>query len=154
MPNFQIELQLNEGEPALNLEALIPQAAKTTLTQQQVSDDVILTVMVTDDEELQRLNRDYRQEDKPTDVLSFEDGTVWPDGNRYLGDIAISLPTAARQAAQAGHALTDEVALLTVHGVLHLLGHDHAESEEKALMWQAQADVLATLGISISLEYL
>jgi len=154
MPNFQIELQLNQGDAALNLEALIPQAAIATLHQQSFADDAVLTVMVTDDEELQRLNRDYRQENKPTDVLSFEDGSLWPDGNRYLGDIAISLPTAARQAEQVGHLLIDEVTLLTVHGVLHLLGHDHAEPEEKALMWQAQADVLTKLGISMSLDHL
>lgn len=154
MPNFQIELQLNQGGPALDLETHIPQAAIATLQQQQFSDDAILTVMVTDDAELQRLNRDYRQEDKPTDVLSFEDGSVWPDGNRYLGDIAISLPTAAQQAEQAGHQLIEEIALLTVHGVLHLLGHDHAEAEEKTIMWQAQADVLTALGISMSLDHL
>lgn len=152
MANFQIELQFKQRDgDAARWETLLTDAAKATLTQQRVDGDVLLTILVTDDAELHQLNRDYRDEDKPTDVLSFEDGTVWPDGNRYLGDIAISLETAARQAAQRGHALTDEMGLLTVHGVLHLLGHDHAEPEEKAAMWGAQADILHTMGISVSL---
>ena len=154
MPNFQIELQLSQDEPTLELETFLPKIAIATLTQQHVDSDAVLTIMVTDDAELQQLNRDYRNEDKPTDVLSFEDGSIWPDGNRYLGDIAISLETAGRQAKQAGHALTDEMALLTAHGVLHLLGHDHAEEGEKAAMWQAQNEILRGLGILISLENL
>jgi probable rRNA maturation factor len=67
----------------------------------------------------------------------------------YLGDIAISLPRATAQAEAAGHPVAAELQLLTVHGVLHLLGHDHAEPEEKAAMWAAQAAVLATLGVTL-----
>lgn len=155
MAKFQIELQLSTGDSAaLQLESYLPKVAITTLNQQGVTEDSVLTILVTNDPELQQLNRDYRQEDKPTDVLSFADGTIWPDGNRYLGDIAISIDSAERQATQAGHPVLAEMALLTIHGILHLLGHDHAEPDDKALMWQAQDEVLATLGISISLDYL
>ena len=148
MPNFQVEFQFNQlDSKTAAWEALLTKAALATLTHQQMSEDAILTILVTDDAELQRLNRDYRDEDKPTDVLSFEDGSMWPDGNRYLGDIAISLETAGRQAEQAGNRLDDEMVLLTVHGVLHLLGHDHAEPEEKAMMWEAQKTILQQLGL-------
>ena len=149
MTTFHIELQIDQGEPA-TLEPLIHKIAVATLKQQQVTAEAVLTILITDDEELQTLNKTYRNEDKPTDVLSFEDGTEWPDGKLYLGDIAISHQMAERQAAQGGHKLLDEVALLTAHGVLHLLGHDHAEPEEKAIMWQAQGAVLAQFGINVS----
>lgn len=155
MPNFQVEFQVNQVDEATpQWEVLLTKVAVATLKQQQVDEDCILTILVSDDAELHRLNRDYRDEDKPTDVLSFEDGSMWPDGNRYLGDIAISIETAERQAVEAGHELSDEMVLLTVHGVLHLLGHDHAEPDEKAEMWSAQAEVLTLLGISMSLDHL
>ncbi|MCK7481783.1 MAG: rRNA maturation RNase YbeY [Candidatus Moduliflexus flocculans] len=99
------------------------------------------------------MNRDYLGIDAPTDVLSFPasetDGSqIDPEaGSPYLGDILISLPYAARSAAQAGHPLEAEVQLLVVHGVLHLLGHDHAKVREKAKMWKAQAEILESLGL-------
>ena len=102
-----------------------------------------LTLLLTDDEQLQTLNRSYRGYDEVTDVLSFEDGSEIPGVGLYLGDIAISVAQAERQAAQQeGQTLLDELRLLTVHGVLHLLGHDHAEADEKARMWAAQDEVL------------
>jgi len=78
-------------------------------------------VRLMDDEEIQRLNREFRQHDTPTDVLSFP---ALP-GGAYLGDIAISRDTAARQARTQGHSLETEIKILLLHGVLHLLGHDH-----------------------------
>lgn len=75
------------------------------------------------DRTLRRLNRDFRGKDKSTDVLSFP-GEETPEG-RHLGDIVVSIPTAARQAAERGATLLEEVKLLLLHGVLHCLGHDH-----------------------------
>ncbi|MDQ1347767.1 MAG: putative rRNA maturation factor [Acidobacteriota bacterium] len=72
---------------------------------------------------VRRLNRDFRGQDKTTDVLSFP-GDESPEG-RHLGDIVISVPTAERQAADRGAALEQEIKLLLLHGVLHCLGHDH-----------------------------
>ncbi len=69
-------------------------------------------------------------------------------GSPYLGDILISIPRATEQARAAGHPVEAEVQLLVVHGTLHLMGHDHAETEEKERMWKAQAGVLARLGLS------
>jgi probable rRNA maturation factor len=109
-----------------------------------------LTLLLTDDAQIQQLNRDFRGEDKPTDVLSFPAGATLPgmgEAVAYLGDIAISAPYAQRQAQAAGHPLTAELQLLAIHGVLHLLGYDHGEPEEKADMWAAQTAVLAALGL-------
>jgi probable rRNA maturation factor len=80
--------------------------------------------------------------------LSFPASESDPEtGARYLGDILISVSRAAEQAKTAGYDVRDELQLLVVHGVLHLLGHDHAEAEGKARMWAAQSEVLERLGL-------
>jgi len=132
---------------------LLERAAQAALENQSESLDSELTIVLTDDAHIQELNRDYLGIDAPTDVLSFPaseiDGSeIDPEtGASYLGDILISLPYAAKSAAQAGHPLETEVQLLVVHGVLHLLGHDHARVREKAKMWKAQAEILKSLGL-------
>lgn len=127
---------------------LLEHAAKAALEHQSASLDSDLTIVLTDDERIQELNRDYLGIDAPTDVLSFPASETDPEtGSPYLGDILISLPYAAKSAAQAGHSLEVEVQLLVVHGVLHLLGHDHAKAREKARMWKAQAEILQALGL-------
>ncbi|MGH2523455.1 MAG: rRNA maturation RNase YbeY, partial [Anaerolineales bacterium] len=89
--------------------------------------------------------------DYPTDVLSFPSEETDPEtGMRYFGDIAISFPHAHAQAAAGGHPVAAELQLLVVHGVLHLLGHDHAKRAEKARMWAAQAEILKKLKAPIS----
>lgn len=138
----------NEAFPKLDVAAL-QEAAQATLSEQGVEEDIDLAILLADDAEIQALNRDYRGYDKPTDVLSFEAHERDPEtGTLYLGDIIISLERAAAQAERGGHPLLAETQLLVVHGVLHLLGHDHAEAEEKAEMWQHQAKILARLGLS------
>jgi probable rRNA maturation factor len=108
-----------------------------------------LTVVLTDDEQLQQLNRDYLGIDSPTDVLSFPAAETDPEtGMPYLGDVLISVPRAESQARAAGHPLQSEVQLLVVHGVLHLLGFDHAQVEERARMWAAQDEVLTGIGLA------
>ena len=133
---------------------LVERAVKAALAHQSQSPDSDLTIVLTDDVQLRELNRDYLGIDEPTDVLSFpaseSDGSeIDPEtGARYLGDILISMPYAARSAEQAGHPLESEMQLLVVHGVLHLLGHDHGGTDEKARMWKAQAEILESLGLS------
>ncbi len=113
------------------------------------SADGDLSIVLTDDAQLHQLNRDYLGVDAPTDVLSFPASETDPEtGASYLGDVLISIPRAEAQAQSAGHPLEAEVQLLVVHGVLHLLGHDHAEPEDKARMWAAQAQVLDKLGLA------
>lgn len=108
-----------------------------------------LTLVITDDDEVAELNRQYRGVDGPTDVLSFPaqeptPGFVSaPEMAAYLGDILIAFPFTQRQAAGLGRSLRDELQLLAVHGVLHLLGYDHAEPAEEAAMWARQDAILA-----------
>jgi len=127
---------------------LLRGTALTALEQQSASVDMDLTIVLTNDDKIRELNRDYLGLDNPTDVLSFPAKEIDPEtGVPYLGDILISLPRATEQARIAGHTLEAEAQLLVVHGILHLLGHDHAEAEEKAKMWTAQAEVLERLGL-------
>jgi probable rRNA maturation factor len=127
---------------------LIERAVQATLKHQSQSLDCDLTFVLTDDAQLKELNRDYLGIDAPTDVLSFPASESDPEtGARYIGDVIISMPYATRSAEKAGHGLEAEVQLLVVHGVLHLLGHDHAEAEEKERMWKAQAEILESLGL-------
>ena len=132
---------------------LLERAVNSTLANQSKSLDSELTIVLTDDSKIQKLNREYLGLDEPTDVLSFPasetDGSeIDPEtGARYIGDIVISLPYAARSAEKAGHPLESEVQLLVVHGVLHLLGHDHAKAKAKTKMWKAQAEILESLGL-------
>jgi len=137
--------------------ALLERAARLTLdTSIPVSEgfdfalaSADMTIVLTDDEQLHELNREYLGVDSPTDVLSFPAAESDPEtGTTYLGDILISIPRATQQAQAAGHSVEDEVQLLVVHGTLHLLGHDHATATEKARMWHAQAEVLSGLGLS------
>jgi len=98
-----------------------------------------LSVTVTDDETVRSLNREYAGEDEVTDVLSFsqregEEFVSPPEGAPQLGEVVIAYPQATRQAAERGRAATEEVTRLLVHGVLHLLGYDHAEPEEARRM--------------------
>ena len=127
---------------------LIERATSAVLEHQSQPLDSELTVVLTDDARLKELNRDYLGIDAPTDVLSFPASETDPEtGARYIGDLLISVPRAKSQAAAAGHPLESEVQLLVVHGVLHLLGHDHADPKEKAHMWKAQAEILERLGL-------
>ena len=127
---------------------LLERAASAALEHEMQSLDSELTIVLTNDARLQELNRDYLGIDAPTDVLSFPASELDPEtGARYIGDILISVARAESQATAAGHAFESEVQLLVVHGVLHLVGHDHAEATEKARMWKAQAETLARLGL-------
>ena len=127
---------------------LIERAVNATLANQSESLDSELTIVLTNDIQIQELNRDYLGIDAPTDVLSFPASETDPEtGARYIGDILISVPYAAKSAEKAGHPLESEVQLLVVHGVLHLLGHDHAEPKKKSRMWKAQREILVTLGL-------
>jgi len=127
---------------------LLERAARTALEHESESLDSDLSIILTDDARLHELNLNYLGVDAPTDVLSFPASETDPEtGAHYIGDILISTPRAQTQADAAGHPLESEVQLLVVHGVLHLIGHDHAEAEEKARMWKAQAEILERLGL-------
>lgn len=113
-----------------------------------------VSLVLADDPYIHELNRTYRGKDRPTDVLSFAlnegDEPEIVDGpeEMLLGDIIISMETAQRQAEEYGHSLEREMAFLTVHGMLHLLGYDHEEEAGRAEMRQEEEYVLAALGIT------
>jgi probable rRNA maturation factor len=108
-----------------------------------------VTLVITDDQGIRTLNRDYRGLDTPTDVLAFsarEDGgsfVVAPGAGEYLGDVIISYPRTIDQAQEQGHAVDQELCLLTIHGMLHLLGYDHQSERDKEAMWARQEAILA-----------
>lgn len=134
-------------DPAPVAPELVERAAQAALAHQSADGD--LTIVLTDDAQLYQLNRDFLGVDAPTDVLSFPASEADPEtGVRYLGDILISISRAREQARAAGHPLESEVQLLVVHGVLHLLGHDHTEVKQKSKMWLAQAEVLESIGLA------
>jgi len=86
-------------------------------------------ILITDDEEIRELNRGYRKIDTSTDVLSFPDGDLLPQGHPLIGQIVISLETARRQASGQDHDEITEIEELLIHGLLHLLGWDHTEDQ-------------------------
>ncbi|MFQ5878118.1 MAG: rRNA maturation RNase YbeY [Acidobacteriota bacterium] len=99
-----------------------------------------VTVLLASDAEVRRLNRTFRGVDRATDVLSFPSGGPLQPGGGHLGDIAISVPRAARQARRAGWSLANELGLLLTHGYLHLLGHDHETDDGE--MWRLERELL------------
>lgn len=104
--------------------------------------DAELSVALADDAEVQKLNRDYRGKDKPTNVLSFP-ATHGP----MLGDVIIAYETLVKEAAEEEIAAGDHLTHLTVHGLLHLLGHDHETEAEAVTMERLETEVLASLGV-------
>jgi|SRR5271157_960670 len=125
-------------------------AAQTVFSMLRPKNEYELTIAIEDDVHVKRLNQQFRQIDNTTDVLSFEANEVNPEsGLLYLGDIIISYPKALSQSNLAGHPVSSELQLLVVHGILHLLGYDHAETEEKEKMWLDQKKVLDQLGVTI-----
>jgi len=129
---------------------VLRQAAQAALDRHCIKHHVELTIVITGNAQLRSLNRAFREVDAPTDVLSFAtDEQPRPD-TVYLGDVVISYPKAREQAQAGRHPVEAELQLLVVHGVLHLLGHDHNSEAEKNLMWKAQAAVLKKLGAAIT----
>jgi probable rRNA maturation factor len=166
-PANAIEIIVESDESVLDLlpAGILPrleQVAAAVLAHEGVS-DASLSLVLTDDAEVHRLNREYRNVDSPTDVLSFaaHDGELdlqqIPDDlraalARELGDVLIAVPYAERQAARFGNSLEAELHLLAVHGVLHLLGYDHATPTDEAAMWALQEEILrpfAVVGLSL-----
>jgi probable rRNA maturation factor len=110
-----------------------------------------LALVITGDRGIRDLNRDFLGIDAPTDVLAFptqEEGGPFvaaPEAGGYLGDVIVSYPRAEAQAQDQGHPIEQELDLLIVHGILHLLGYDHATSEDKTAMWARQDAILDSI---------
>jgi probable rRNA maturation factor len=153
-----LDVQVDEAFATLVHVHELQRVAAAVLLHAQAADGR-LVIVVTDDDAVQTLNREYRMVDAATDVLSFAAQDVAGDApelvlppelaaemRQYLGDVVIAYPYAARQAAHFGNSVAAELRLLTAHGVLHLLGYDHATSEDEAAMWAVQEQVLSAFG--------
>ncbi len=142
-----IEVQVRDPVSSPGLADLVQTAAQKSLDHERRTGIIDLTIVLSDDDEVRGLNRQFMGVDAPTDVLSFPSDESDPEtGARYLGDIIISVPQAKEQASQGGHPFEAELQLLIVHGMLHLMGYDHHEAGEKAKMWAVQAEILKELG--------
>ena len=138
----------------LQMEQIVRSVLNKAAEAYEIEPHTEVSVVLSDDEYIHQLNRQYRGKDCPTDVLSFalnegeEPEIIDKPEEILLGDIVISLETATRQAEEYGHSLERELAYLTVHGILHLLGYDHMTEEEKKKMRQEEEYVLSFLGIN------
>lgn len=146
----------NKIELTPSLRATVKKAIIAALDYQEIDFPVEISLTFTDDEKIHALNKEYRQKDAPTDVLSFpmfENGEIEYDDESdepcALGDIVISLERAVAQAEEYGHSLEREAAFLAVHSVLHLLGFDHEVSEEDDVyMKESAEEILTSIGLS------
>lgn len=136
---------------------LIRRAVEATLKYENYENDAEISVTFTDNEGIRKLNRDFRNLDKPTDVLSFPltdyEATNVPPAEEIsfgLGDVVLSLERAKEQADEYGHSFDREIAFLVVHSMLHLLGYDHETGEEDELdMRQRQSEILKNMGLEV-----
>jgi probable rRNA maturation factor len=137
--------------------AMLEHTARVALAH-ELDEPAEMSFVLVDEQRIQALNREWRGYDEPTDVLSFglserskpavdgEEPFPFPqpeDDVLHLGEVVISYPTAERQAAEHGRPLEEELRHLLIHGILHLLGYDHAQPEEEAQMQQRERELLA-----------
>ena len=158
-----IQIECDRGVGSAEMKKLIKSAVNTALKAERVDVPCYVSVYLTGDEGIHELNLEYRDTDRPTDVLSFPmlelipgefeapEDEIDPDTGRLpIGDIAISVERAEAQAEEFGHSAEREVAYLTVHSVLHQLGYDHMdEGEEKRKMREREEAIMALMGLEI-----
>lgn len=143
--NAEIAVTIHDGDwggsaPVVEAAARLALAGETGL--------IAVDITLTDDAEQQRLNRTWRGKDAPTNVLAFPgDGPVAPGAPRILGDVVLALSTIRREAAEQEKPFADHLRHLVVHGVLHLLGHDHDDPKAAAAMERREIAILAELGV-------
>ncbi len=144
-----------------NINILIKRVIDICMKSEKLEKDYEVSVLIVDDEEIRLINKEHRDIDKSTDVLSFPmaefyNGELISDEGDYdlefeqlmLGDIIISAETAKRQAIEYGHSLEREMAFLTAHSCFHLLGYDHMEEDEEKVMISKQEAVLKEMGLT------
>ena len=150
----RVDVQVSDGlagEPDVQW---LRELAVAALECEDLDREVTVSLVITDDREIRRMNERFRGVAAPTDVLAFPsedaDGFVSPaELPVHLGDVVISYPRAEEQAIEARHRTEKELALLVVHGLLHLLGYDHQDEEARVKMWAVQDHILQQLGSRI-----
>ena len=155
-----ISNEQNEFRIPTGVRMLVRRCCTAVLVQENFADPAEISVTFVDDDEIHRLNKEYRNIDRSTDVLSFplgEDGvydTNFDTGAKMLGDIVISIPHALDQAERYGHSLQREIGFLTVHSMLHLLGYDHVNGGmESVRMREKEEAVLTQMGLKRNSSY-
>lgn len=158
-----MQMEINREPENLSLPLRTEETLQTVLQKTaellKLADETEISVLLVDNATIRELNRDYRAKDAPTDVLSFpleeeredeaEPAVTGGPSARMLGDIVISVEKAVEQATEYGHSVERELAFLAIHGLLHLLGHDHEKGETaKQAMRAEEKRILAALGIS------
>ena len=147
----EIEIFVEEEFRGVVDEGWVRRIAQTVLKAEDVAPPYEVSLVFTDSETVQQLNRDYRGVDEPTDVLAFcmlsqkevdDSFALPPDEVTRLGEVIISYPQAIEQAREQGHSTERELALLIIHGILHLLGYDHEEPEEEDEMRKREKELL------------
>ena len=137
-------------------EKLFNDVVKESLRYEEFDPECEVSLSIVSNDEIQEINKQFREIDAPTDVLSFplltfeegEQADVNENNEIMLGDIIISIDKAKAQAEEYGHGLRRELAFLTAHSMLHLMGYDHMEEEEQKEMFKKQDDILNNLGIT------
>ena len=149
--NEQIDIRVEPEFRALVHRGCVRKIVRQVLKAEQVTSPYEVSLVFTDAERVKQLNRDYRGVDQPTDVLAFyihpQKGSdscfaLPPDGVTHMGEVIISYPQALVQAKERGHSLQRELALLVIHGTLHLLGYDHEEPPEAKKMRAREKELL------------
>ena len=153
-----IEVNYNAISELPNEEKLIKEVVSRVLEEEKVLPEVDVYITLTNNEEIHKINKEYRDVDRPTDVLSFpmyerdEIASLKNDTDdeieKILGDIIVSVEKVREQAEEYGHSFERELAYLVTHGMLHLLGYDHIIEEEKAVMRKREEEILETLNIT------
>lgn len=153
-----IEVNYNAISELPNEEKLIKEVVSRVLEEEKVLPEVDVYITLTNNEEIHKINKEYRDVDRSTDVLSFpmyerdEIAGLKNDTNdeieKILGDIIVSIEKVREQAEEYGHSFERELAYLVTHGMLHLLGYDHMIEEEKAVMRKREEEILETLNIT------
>lgn len=140
---------INEKEEILELKK-VEEFIKFVIEKESLQ-NCSFSIIITDNTFIHKLNKEYRNVDRPTDVISFalEDNKDFINGDiRLLGDIYISIDKAKEQAIEYGHSLLRELSFLSIHGLLHLLGYDHMKKEDEEVMFKKQEDLLNEFGIT------
>ncbi len=146
----EVAVSVEEKFRGLVNEDWVKQITQYVLKAESVAPPYEVSLVFTDSETVQRLNRDYRGVDKATDVIAFSmlpeketapSFVLPPDGVARLGEVIISYPQAVEQAREQGHSVEQELALLIIHGILHLLGYDHEQPEEEERMRRREQEL-------------
>jgi probable rRNA maturation factor len=147
----EINILVDEGVEAGVEPSWLEEVAQRVLAAEKANAKTEVGIVVTGQEMVQQLNRNYRGQDEPTDVLAFStreeaDGMpsfiLAPDGLSHLGEVIISYPQAQTQAEEHGHSLKRELTILLIHGLLHLLGYEHEEKEPRSKMQTREKELL------------